>query len=247
MNLNLKIDLSVIPNKINREKKYDAGRERLTCEKYFRQAITVYNKDQKLVKSGFIQINDYSNMCRMVRVCNPHKKNYHFCQKWEYDGPNMHPTDEHTIIDLSTGNKVGLVKSECLSGFIKNIEETIDDISCMVDDLERDQYSELLLECLTEYSDRNRPPQHHLFVKDDDESLKESCDCNLLELLEIVDQYNSGDINNDKKEELISALKCKCNHQLFKTELTEEEKVNREIMKEKARQEVEEVLELKND
>ena len=231
MNLNLKIDLSVIPNKINREKKYDTGRERLTCEKYFRQAITVYNKDQKMVKSGFIQINDYSNMCRMVRVCNPHKKNYHFCKKWEYDGPNMRITDQHTIIDLSTGNVVGLVKSECLSGFIKNIEETIDDISCMVDDLERDQYSELLLECLNEYSDRNRPPQHHLFTK-------ESCDCNLLELLEIDDQYNSGDIDNDKKEELISALKCEYKTQPFKAELTEEEKANREIMKEKARQEV---------
>ena len=247
MNMNLKIDLSVIPNKINREKKYDAGRERLTCEKYFRQAITVYNKDQKLVKSGFIQINDYSNMCRMVRVCNPHKKNYHFCQKWKYNGPNMHATDEHTITDLSTGNVVGSVKSECLSGFIKNIEEAIDNIYCMVDDLERDKYSELLLECLNEYSDANKPLINHLFAKKDDESLKESCDCNLLELLEIDDQYNSGDIDNDKKEELISALKCEYRSQPFKAELTKEEKANREIMKEKARQEVEEVLALNNE
>ena len=56
-----------------------------------------------------------------------------------------------------------------------------------------------------------------------------------------------NELDNDKKEELISALKCEYKTQPFKAELTEEEKANREIMKEKARQEVEEVLGLKND
>lgn len=246
MNLNLKIDLSVIPTQISKQNIYDTGRERLTCEKYFRQAITVYNKEGTMVKSGFIQINDYTNMCQMVRVCNSHKKNYHFCKKWEHNGPDLIETDEHTIIELSTGNAAGKVKSEYLPKFITTIEETIDDVCCMVNDLERDQYSELLLECLNEYSDANRPPinlQFSQIVED----LKEPCECNLLELLDIDDQFNRGKITNDKKEKLLSALKCECEYNPFKPELTEDEKANRAVMKEKARQEVEEVLTLKND
>jgi hypothetical protein len=245
MDIDLKIDLSVIPNKIYREQYYEESRERLTCEKYFRQAIMIYNKEQKWVNSGFIQINDYTNMCQMVRVCNPYKKNLHFCEKWEHYGSQMNKTDEHTICDFSTGNMVGTVKSEYVSGFVKTVERIINDVCCMVDDLKRDQYSEILLECLNEYSDANRPSIDRLFAKKDEESL-ETCECNLLELLNISEQFNDGEIDEYQKKYLIDALKCRCGSELepIRPELTEEEKANREIMKQQAKQEIKEVFAL---
>lgn len=247
MDLDLKINLSVIPNKIYREQYYEESRERLTCEKYFRQAIMIYNKEQKWVNSGFIQINDYTNMCRMVKVCNPYKKNLHFCEKWEHYGSQMNKTDEHTICDFSTGNMVGTVKSEYVIGFVKTVERIVGDVYCMVGDLERDQYSELLLECLNEYSDANKPPNDRLSSKKDEESL-ETCECNLLELLNINDKFNDGEIDENQQKYLTDALKCSCDFnnqtQPIRPELTEEEKVNRRIMKQHAKQEIKQVFAL---
>ena len=247
MDLDLKIDLSVIPNKIYREQYYEESRERLTCEKYFRQAIMIYNKEKKWVNSGFIQINDYTNMCQMVRVCNPYKKNLHFCEKWQHYGSQMNKTDEHTICDFSTGNMVGTVKSEYVSGFVKTVEKIVGDVYCMVDDLKRDQYSEILLECLNEYSDANRPPTDHLSSKKDEESL-ETCHCNLLELLNISEKFNDREIDEHQKKYLIDALKCSCDFnnqsQPIRPDLTEEENANREVMKRQAKQEIEQVFAL---
>ena len=76
--LDLKIKLPNEKLELTRGKKIGEGfRERKTSEKYFRQAIQIYNKRGELVDSGFVQINDYTDMFQMVRVCNKSKKLFH--------------------------------------------------------------------------------------------------------------------------------------------------------------------------
>ena len=75
INNELKIDLPAEKIGIIRQDKfYGPLRERVTGEKYFRQKIQVYNKEGKLIYSGFVQINDYTYIFKMVIVCNKSKK-----------------------------------------------------------------------------------------------------------------------------------------------------------------------------
>jgi hypothetical protein len=63
----LKIDLSCIPRILKREQCYCGPiRERVADEKYFRQSIFIYNKTGNYVDSGFIQINNYTDTCKMI-------------------------------------------------------------------------------------------------------------------------------------------------------------------------------------
>ena len=71
----LTIDLNSVKIGMIREKKIQGpSRERVTGEKYFRQALYVFNEEGKYVDSGFVQINDYTNMCKMIKVCDKTKK-----------------------------------------------------------------------------------------------------------------------------------------------------------------------------
>ena len=92
--LDLKIKLPNEKLELTRGKKIGEGfRERKTSEKYFRQAIQIYNKRGELVDSGFVQVNDYSNMCKMVKICNKSKKSFHLVERWEWYGSEFYKTN----------------------------------------------------------------------------------------------------------------------------------------------------------
>lgn len=129
---------------------YGPGRERVGDEKYFRQSIQVFNKEGKLVDSGFVQINDYTRNCEMVKVCNKSKSYLHAFRRWEHYGEQFFKTDKLNITALESGNIV-------VSGIPCELSDS--ERYC-TGDLEKDIYSEVLLECLEEISTANTP--HHL-------------------------------------------------------------------------------------
>jgi len=231
---------------IRGDKIYGPSRERVTGEKYFRQAIQVYNKEGKLVDSGFVQINDYTDMCRMVRVCNKSKKTFHLFERWEHYGSNFSKTSEFTIIDLATGNTVGTVVDSYVQEFIKNLSPVLGEGCCyLVGDLEKDEYSTILLECLNEYSDSNAPQEIQEARKIFSE-IKESCDCNLLEELEIQDLFRNGEIYEEGRDMLYNSLVCNCRKPI-KQELTEEQQAIRSELKLKAQSEIAEIFSKKEE
>ena len=126
---------------------YGPGRERVGDEKYFRQAIQVFNKEGKLVDSGFVQINDYTRNCEMVKVCNKSKSYLHAFERWEHYGSQFFKTEKINITALESGNIVE-VGTAC---------KVSDGERYSTGDLEKDMYSEVLLECLEEMSSANTP------------------------------------------------------------------------------------------
>jgi hypothetical protein len=221
-------------------------RQRVTGEKYFRQAIQVYNKEGKLVDSGFVQINDYTDMCRMVRVCNKSKKTFHFFERWEHYGSDFYKTNEFTITDLATGNTVGTVLDNYVQEFIKNLSPVFGEGCCyLVGDLEKDEYSTVLLECLNEYSNLNMPPKNLEFKKKLEEK-QEHCDCNLFEELEIQDLFRNGEIDEERRALLVNSLICKHKNKQINPELTEEQQAMRSELRLKAQAEIEETFSKKD-
>jgi hypothetical protein len=246
-NIDLTIDLPAIQLGLVRgEKYYGPSRERVTGEKYFRQAIQIYNKEGKLVDSGFVQINDYTDMCRMVRVCNKSKKTFHLFERWEHYGSDFYKTTNFTITDLATGNTVGTVLDNYVQEFIKNLSPIFGEGCCyLVGDLEKDEYSTVLLECLNEYSNLNMPTKNSEFKKILEEK-KEYCDCSILEELEIQDLFRNGEIDEERRILLVNSLICKCkNINISAPELTEEEQAKRAKLRIKAQSEIAEVLYMK--
>lgn len=242
MSLNIAVNLPTIKLGMIREQNIcELPRQRLTGEKYFRQAIQVYNKEGKLVDSGFVQINDYTDMCRMVRICNKYKKNLHFFERWEYYGKDFYKTNMYNIINLSTGNTVDFVLDSDIKKFIKNINDNHAECCCLVGDLEKDEYSNILLECLNEYSKSNEPPNQQAYSKIF-EGLEKGCGCNLLEELEINDLFKNNNINEERKDELLESLTCKCQPNTFNIELTEEENAKKTELRLKAQAEIAEVF-----
>ena len=242
----LTINLPAVQQALIRgDKIYGPSRERVTGEKYFRQAIQVYNKEGKLVDSGFVQINDYTDMCRMVRVCNKSKKTYHLFERWEHYGSDFYKTDEFTVIDLATGNTVGTVVDSYVEEFIKNLSPVLGE-SCwyLVGDLEKDEYSTILLECLNEYSSSNAPQEVQEARKKIEET-KEYCDCNLLEELEIQDLFRNGEIYEEGRDMLYNSLVCNCQKPI-KQELTEEQQSRRSELRLKAQAEIAEIFSKKD-
>ena len=228
---------------IRGQKNYGPFRERLTCEKYFRQKIQIYNNEGKLVDSGFVQINDYTDMCRMVRVCNKSKKTFHLFEKWKHYESDFYKTEEFTVTDLATGKTVGSVVDSYVPNFVKNINTIFSECCCLVGDLTKDEYSTVLLECLNEYSNLNRPPTLPEFKK----NLEECCDCNLLQYLEIYDLFRNGEINEERRYMLHNSLVCNCENKPIEPELTKEEQETRADLRLKAQAEIAEVLTKKEE
>ena len=238
--MSLTIDLpSIQLGMVRGEKIHGPFRERVTGEKYFRQSIQVYNKEGKLVDSGFVQINDYTNMCRMVRVCNKSKKSFHLFERWKHYGSNFYKTKEFSVTDLATGNIVGTVIDSYLQDFIKNLNTVLGDCYCLIGDLEKDEYSKVLLECLNEFSNSNAPQLSFGTSKIFHE---ETCDCNLFEKLDIEDLFRNGEIDEEKRNILLDSLNCYCQNKLIEPELTEEQKEIRIQLRLKAQEEIAEVL-----
>ena len=242
----LSIDLPSIQVAMIRGEKIQVPfRERVTGEKYFRQAIQIYNKEGKLVDSGFVQINDYTDMCRMVRVCNKSKKTFHLFERWEHYGSDFYKTDEFTVTDLSTGNTVGSVVDSYVQEFIKNLSPVFGECCCyLVGDLEKDEYSTVLLECLNEYSNLNAPQAVQEAKKKFEEN-KDYCDCNLFEELEIQDLFRNGEIDEERRELLLNSLVCNCQKPI-ELELTEEQQSKRSELRLKAQAEIEETFSKKD-
>jgi len=242
MDIELTIDLPAVQLGLVRgEKYYGPSRERVTGEKYFRQAIQVFNKEGKLVDSGFVQINDYTDMCRMVRVCNKSKKIFHLFERWEHYGSDFYKTNEFSVTDLARGNIVGSVVDSYVPNFVKNVNTIFSECCCLVGDLEKDEYSTVLLECLNEYSNLNRPPTNSTekIFEEAGEDSKDRCDCNLLEELDIKDLFRNGEIDEDGRDRLLNRLVCKCQKPL-EPELTEEQQEARQQLRLKAQAEIEE-------
>jgi len=229
------------------EKTYGDFRERVTCEKYFRQAIQVYNKEGKLVDSGFVQINDYTDMCQMVRVCNKSKKTFHLFERWMYCGSNFYKIPEFTVTDLVTGNTVEIVEDSYVPTYIKNLNTVLGECCCLIGNLEKDEYSAVLLECLNEYSNLNRPPVtpdlKQLFERID--AIRE-CDCNLFEKLEIQDLFRNGEIDKERRDMLHNSFVCNC-QKPTEPELTEEQQAKRAELKLKAQAEIAETFSKKEE
>lgn len=146
------------PLLVREHTQYGPGRDREGDEKYFRQAIQIFDKSGKLIDSGFIQINDYTNNCEMVKVCNKYKTYLHAFERWEHYGSEFFQTDKLNITDLKSGNivKVGVPSYIVAS---RTFCELSDGESYTFGNLDRDRYSEVLLECLEEISLANTP-QH---------------------------------------------------------------------------------------
>jgi len=248
----LTIDLpSIQVGMIRGEKIQGPFRERVTSEKYFRQAIQIYNKEGKLVDSGFVQINDFTDICRMVRVCNKSKKTFHLFERWEHYGENFYKTDEFTVIDLARGNTVGIVVDSYVQEFIKNLSPVLGEDCCyLVGDLEKDEYSTVLMECLNEYSNSNAPQANTEFKKilaqaQAAEEIKECHDCNLLEKLEIQDLFRNGEIDEERRDMLHNSLVCNCQKPI-ELVLTEEQKAIRAELRLRAQAEIEETFSKKD-
>jgi hypothetical protein len=229
INTGLTIDL-LSPKVLTRSTNFNRpSRKRLTCEKYFRQAIYIFNSDGKYIDSGFIQINDYTNMCKMIKVCNKSKKYFHLYEKWEHFGKKIYKTDNFSITDLVSGNTIGTIGSRYVSDF------TCGNKACFVGDLEKDDYSEMLLECLNEYSSVNAPPKPFAFLENLGDK---TCGCNLFEELEIDELLKNDEINEEQKQKLSNKLNCGCKNIPLKPELTEEQKINRAELKLQAQSEI---------
>ena len=242
--LDLKIKLPNEKLELTRGKKIGEGfRERKTSEKYFRQAIQIYNKRGELVDSGFVQVNDYSNMCKMVKICNKSKKSFHLVERWEWYGSEFYKTNSFTILDLTTGNTIGTVINNYVSTFVKDMTSL--GHSCFVGDLQKDEYSEILLELLNEYSKKNAPP-----LDPDIESifkrLNPQCECNLFEKLEIEELFRNSKISEEEEKELLDGLICECENNLLQPPLTEEQKEKRFQLTLKAQSEIYMVFEKDN-
>jgi len=247
MNINLTIDLQAVQMGIVRGEKFcGPPRERVTSEKYFRQAIQVYNKEGKLVDSGFVQINDYTDMCRMVRVCNKSKKSFHLFERWKHYGSDFYKTTEFIVTNLVTGNTVGIVEDSYVPTYTKNLNTLHGECCCFIGDLEKDEYSTVLLDCLNEYSNLNKPPTNQE-AKKKFEEIEESCDCNLFEELEILDLFRNGHLDKERKDKLLNSLVCDCQNRPLDPELTEEQQARRAELRLKAQAEIEEIFSKKEE
>lgn len=239
-NDDLKIDLPNNELKLVRQKNICVPtRERVTGEKYYRQVIQIYNKSGKLVDSGFIQINDYTDMCKMVRVCNEFTTAYHIFEVWEHFGTKFYKTSKYRITDLASGNSIATIESIYLDSFI---EKTQTKNLCVVGDLVKDEYSKILLECLDEYSKSNEPQNIKSFRN---EIKCDKCCCNLFEYLDINDSFKNGEIDEKKRDLLIETLVCHCKNSLVDEELTEEKKNVIAEMRIRAQAEIEQVISIK--
>jgi hypothetical protein len=234
-NLELKNNLQCISMKIQREQFYcDPNRKRVASEKYFRQPIFIYNEKGEYVDSGFVQINDYTDMCNMIRVLPKNKEKLHTFDCWEYYGSNFFKTDKYDVYDLATGYIVSH-----FSGCFPN------DIG--YGNLEKDEqyvYSKILLECLEEYSTLNEPEHIRNFKKLREEQKNNqhlSICCRLLEHLEIQELCINGKITEEEKIKMWDKLTCIC-EKTPPIHLTEEEEKIRAELKLKAKAEIEEVF-----
>ena len=104
-------------------------------------------------------------------------------------------------------------------------------------------YSQILLECLEEYSFLNEPEHIRNFKKfrEEEENNQDVVCCRLFERLEIQDLCSNCEITEEEKIQMWNELNCIC-EKTPPVELTEEEQQFRAELKLKAQAEIEEVF-----
>jgi hypothetical protein len=234
MNLGLTINLPAANLIMTRQERCRGPhRERISEEKYWREAIQIYCKGGKLEDSGFVQINDYTDMCKMIRVLPKNKQHLHAFDHWEYYEGSFFKTDKFNIRDLTTGN------------FVKECFELPAGMMC--NELEKNEeylYSKVLLETLEEYSETNMPDTVLQNRKKFAEIKKNRtcCDCNLFEHLEIIQAFREDRISEKNKNKMLTDLTCDCKVELHEPEPTEDELIQRAQYKVRAHAEIAEML-----
>lgn len=235
MNFNLTINLSAIAlcSGLTRQECCKGPyRERISEEKYFRQAIRIYCKEGE-EDSGFVQLNDYTDMCKMIRVLPKHKQCLHAFECWEHYGLDFFKTKRFNIRDLTTEKIV----QEC---------STLP-IGMPYNDLEKNEdyvYSKVLLETLEEYSESNMS-ELVLQRKKQFAKIKEEydyCTCKLLEYLDIGDAFTEDRISEEDKNRMQNNLTCDCKVETFAPEPTEFEVMQKAAFKVRARKEIAEMF-----
>jgi hypothetical protein len=199
-NFGLKITMSCIPKRIMREERVCApSRKRVGYEKYFIQSIYVFNENSQYVDSGFVQLNDYDDMCKMIRVLPKDTVCLHAFDQWAFCGSEFLKTGKYEIRDLASGS------------YIRELSELPYDIP--YGDLNKDEqyfYSEILLECLKKYGKANEPQHIRDFNKlVENKDVKVVC-CRLFERLDIQESCDNGEISEEEKIQRFDNLTCIC-------------------------------------
>ena len=188
-------------------------RERHEEEKYYLQSIHIFDETGKQIDSGFVKLNDYTKGCSMVRILNKFEKHLHIFKCWEYYGDKYFETEKYKIMDLATNRccndyhtykeiETGLIDCN-LWGLVRcphKTETMAESRTAFYGDLERDVYSEALLECLE--------PANNLETNKS-ESEDKFC-CRLEEILNIEDACSQGLISRKQTTEFLNELTCIC-------------------------------------
>jgi hypothetical protein len=112
--------------------------------------------------------------------------------------------------------------------------------------LEKDEqyvYSQILLDCLEEYSSLNEPEHVRNFKKfyEEEKNNPDAVCCRLFERLDIQDLCTNGEITEEEKIQMWDELTCIC-EKIPPVELTQEETNFRAELKLKAQVEIEKVF-----
>jgi hypothetical protein len=209
--MNLTIDIPEPPIALMRQVNKPIFRERHEEEKYYLQSIHIFDETGKQIDSGFVKLNDYTKGCSMVRILNKFEKHFHIFRCWEHYGDKHFETEKYTIMDLATTRccndyhtyqeiETGLIDCN-LWGLVRcpHKTETIPESRApFYGDLERDVYSEALLECLEPANNPNKS-----------KSEDKLC-CRLDEILNIEDACSQGLISKKRETEVLNELTCIC-------------------------------------
>jgi hypothetical protein len=168
----------------------------------------------------------------MIRVLPKNKVKLHAFDRWEYYDSDFFKTDKYNVYDLSCGN------------IIYDCSELPHDLGC--GDLKKDEqyiYSQILLDCLEEYSALNEPEHVRNFKKfrEEEKNSQDAVCCRLFERLEIQDLCTNCEITEEEKIQMWDELTCIC-EKTAPVELTEEDKKIRTELRLKAKAEIEEVF-----
>jgi hypothetical protein len=189
----------------------------------------------------------------MVRVLNTFERHFHIFKCWEHYGTQYLEIEKYKIMDLATSIccndyhtyqeiETGLIDCE-LWGLVRcphRTETTVESRTPFHGDLERDTYSEALLECLEEHKSKNNPYKRQaaaINTKSETQAkteLEVNLCCRLEEILNIEDACSQGFISRKEETKLINDLTCICK-QCDKKEIPDE-------IKRRAQKEVEFVL-----
>ena len=162
------------PPKLVREQTEIIFRPRVEDEKYFLQAIKGYNEAGEYTDTGFVQLNDYTNCCKMVRVLNKSETSLHFFRRWQHYQDQFFETPFIKVMDLTTGiccrdtHTIDDLEKDTIQcsqwglihiNKVKGEEVKGESRRPFYGDLKCDLYSKALLQCIEERTKQNRP-QH---------------------------------------------------------------------------------------